>query len=199
MVGQITSNEFIAGLAQLGRDMQSPRERRLLLQQMGSVMVDDAIQNIIEGHTPAGTPFAPLAHPRPTGGGGPLDDTGRLPNSLRAVVSGDRVGVVSDHPAAMIHQHSGVVYPLSVQFLTVALTAAARGRRARTIGFPLHARFARGADEGALYDRGGTAHYALKRFVVIPPRPYTGPGPRVDRRLLDLLERWYLPKFPGNK
>jgi phage gpG-like protein len=108
------------------------RAPQALLQQCRDVLVDDMRRGIAEGHSPDGTPFAPLAFPRVGGGGGPL--LGRN-NSIAASIGSvtrygpDSVEVGTNHPHAAVHQRGGIIRPHG-QFLAMPrkpLRPAGRG------------------------------------------------------------------------
>jgi phage gpG-like protein len=200
MSSSITPEVFTSKLTLLAKDLQSPAQRRQLLGLIGDIIVDEAKKNIREGHTPAGAPFAPLRFPRLIGGGGPLDASGRLPDSFSWVIVGNGVALQSTHPGARLHMHGGVVRPRRRLFLAIPLTAEAYMTPGGPLQFAreLHPQFRRGVtDRGVLADPEGVAQFALVKQVIIQARPYDGPGPRTDRRILDLLEKWYTGKFPG--
>lgn len=197
----LSADQFISEGAQLARDLQSPAQRHKLLEEIADIMADEAALCVREAKDPFGVPYAPLAHPRPTGGGPPLNNTGRLGRGFRGVVSGERARVTTSHIGAWLMQNGGIVRAKRAKFLAIPLTAVA----ARTVGGPrnfpqpLHARFRKGAQQGILADRKGTAHYALKKQVFVPARKFYGLGKRADRRILDRMTVWYETHTPGGR
>lgn len=147
-------------------------------------------QGFAEGVSPDGTPFAPLAHPRPQGGGKPLRNTGLLAASVSASCTGDELALRANAPGARLHQEGGTVRPTRAKALAIPVTPeAVRAGSARRFPrrlFALGAKAA-GKGKGALAEsdgRGGVkVHYLLRQSVDVPARPYLGVSEKVLGRI----------------
>lgn len=159
--------------------------------------------------SPEGTPWKPIAHPRPDGGSGrPLRDKGLLAASISATNTEETLALHASHPAANVHQFGATIRPTRAKALTIPLT-----REAKRVGSPGRGRFPRSlfvlAAKGgrsaflAERDESGTVtlHYVLKREVKVPARPYLGFSAKtldkVTRLLADRLARHIAERLGG--
>lgn len=137
-----------------------------------------------QGVSPDGTPYAPLARPRPGGGSKPLIDSGLLAASLSAsVTGGGDVLLRARAPGAKLMQTGGTITPKNAHALAIPVTAEAR-RYASPRDFPrtLFVLRKKGSGRpGVLAERvsGGAVavHYVLVKSVTVPARPYLGLTP----------------------
>jgi phage gpG-like protein len=114
--------------------------------------------------------------------GEPLKEYGRLRDSITPRVEANAVivgtnyaptGAPSGATIAMVHQFGATIRPRKAKALALPLTAAAKlsGGPRRYPG-KLSLRWKSGARAGVLVDDSGVAQFALKKEVVIPPRPF---------------------------
>lgn len=126
---------------------------------------------------PDGTPWRPLARPRPAGGDVPLRDRGLLLASTAAAWEGDELALSVNGPGAALQHFGGTVRPVRAKALTLPLTAAAArsaGPRSMPGLFPLKA----GGESVGLAAKAGngrvTLHWAFASAVTLPARPLVG-------------------------
>lgn len=185
MAGTITLQQFSADTQRAAAALTA-QQLAPALRVAGQMIVADVKQNFAGSHDPDGNAWRPLAHPRPSGGGKPLQDRGLLAASISAKAAGLTVTVGTNRPGASLHQAGGVVRATRAKFLTIPLTVAAqRAGTARRFPAPLHA-VVSGA-KGVLLDDRGDAQYALVKSVRVPARPFVGFG----QRLIDRLGRMF--------
>ena len=149
--------------------------------QAASILIGAELKRgIADGRSPDGTPFKPLARPRPNGGGQPLRDTGALLASLGGGAGhverteGNTLVVGTNLDYAATHQYGATILPAKGKYLSIPLTAAAK-RSGGAANYPgdLVGRY--GKVGGVLLDAGsGEPQYALAKKVTIPARPFVG-------------------------
>lgn len=161
--------------------------------------VSDVKNNFQKSRAPDGTPWVPLAWPRPSGPGKPLYDTGVLMNSIRATVSGGVLSVFTDVAYAGLHQYGGTIRPVKARKLAIPVTREAKraGSPRKMVGLRF-ATFPSG--KGIAYTQQGTGnrasrtvHFVLVDEVTVPARPFLGFSPafveRLGRLFADELQR----------
>jgi phage virion morphogenesis protein len=197
-VPTITLSEFRSEI-QRSVGKSSPEELRPLLKTIGILMAAAAKENIKLARTPAGKPFAPLAHPRPAGGSKPLNDTGQLGASITWRIEGSKVIAGTNRRGAALHQFGGTVSAKRTKYLAIPLTRrAARVRSPRSMP-GLHPQFKRGANRGVLADKNGVAQFALVPSVQVAARPFLGFGPKLLKRIDAVILDWQGRRFPGGR
>jgi phage gpG-like protein len=156
-------------------------------------------EHFATGTSPEGTPWKPIEHPRPDGGSGrPLRDKGLLAASISATNTEETLALHASHPAANVHQFGATIRPTRAKALTIPLT-----KEAKRVGSPGRGRFPRalfvlatkGGRSAFLAERDDsgtlTLHYALKREVKIPARPYLGFSSKTLGKVTSLLADRY--------
>ena len=170
-----------------------------LYQSLGPAAVGMVKTHFVEGRAPDGTPWAPLAHPRPDGSSVPLRDTGGLMASITFKADADGLAVGTNHVAAKLHQAGGTVTPKKAKYLAIPLT-----KRAKRAGSPrsfgeLAVRMRKGANKCVMVSvrgRGkGEAQYALVQSVTVPARPFVGFSAAEMDRLGQLAAAWVAKKL----
>jgi len=174
---EVTLDELIAWCGKEAAKVQSmslrPAMQRIAVSAKGYTQ-----QNFVGQHTPDGVPWVPTKF-RVRGAGKTLRDTGLLMagvGSASKAASVEQIGdrsleVGTNDERARTHQDGAEIKPKRGKFLAIPLTRKALLLSPRD--FPgLH--FRGGEDRGALFDRQGTAHYALVKRVLIPARPFIG-------------------------
>lgn len=155
-------------------------------------------EHFVRSQTPYGVPWKPLKHPRPSGGGTPLRDTGLLLASVSAEITEEGIALKASHPGANVHQFGAVIRPVRAKALTIPLTPEAK----RT-GSPGRGRFPRPLfiyrthnDHAFLAEstaNGLTLHYRLEKEVRIPAREFLGFSDatlaKLDKILADAYEK----------
>lgn len=155
---------------------------------------------------PDGKKWKALRHGRVGGGGGPLNDTGRLKASVGATIDRDRLLLTASHPGANLHQFGGVVRPKRAKMLAIPVT-----KEAKRIGSPrqnkfprplfVHAKGDRAVLAEAASDGTLTVHYVLRRSVTVPARPFLGFSERtqakIDKLVQDRVVAWILKTMYG--
>lgn len=168
---------------------------------------NDLKKNMRAGVSPDGTPYLPLAYPRPNGKTSPLWDTGAIARSVGGGVgsitqmSGNSLIVGTNLESAALHQYGGTVVPVHAKWLTIPLTqkaknaGGARNFSGKLTFTPL------GRGKAALREtrqpRGkrkappGKIQFLLVKKVVIKPRPFVGFSPlvvsQIDSAYLNML------------
>lgn len=86
------------------------------------------------------------------------------------------IAIGTDLEYAAMQEFGGVVKPKNVKYLAIPLTEEGR-QYVSPRDFPreLHPVFGR-SGSGVLVDKSGTAHYALRKSVIIPAHPYLRPA-----------------------
>jgi len=159
------------------------------------IAAGDCRKNLQRQVSPDGTPFRPLAHPRPSGGNKALQDTGRLGQSIKATGNGKQVILEASHPGAALHQYGGTVRAKRGKSLAIPLS-----KEAKRVGSPRKNRFPRPlfvwvsqkgkraaflaeAVAGKAKGRGKNRkagpgkllfHYILLKSVYVPKRTFLG-------------------------
>lgn len=178
--------------AELGAFLQGASGRvavvsyRPAIQACKLAVVASTQENFAGSHAPDGTPWQPLAHPRPNSKGAdkPLRDTGILAASVSArgqghyeKVSDTALEFGTNLDYAAIHQTGGVIRPQG-KALAIPLT-----REAQRTGWPrdwqpgvLHpqGRFLAETKTGARGKPKVIRHYLFAKSVTIPARPFLG-------------------------
>lgn len=145
--------------------------------------VSGAKQHFQTSTAPDGTPWAPLKHPRPSGGSKPLLDTGLLRSSLSATFEGDTLTLRANGPGAALHNFGGTVRPVNAKFLAIPVSReASKAAGPRT--FPRKLFFVKGkaGPGGSLAEKRAKGkgkgqlivHYLLRDHVTVSARPYMG-------------------------
>jgi phage gpG-like protein len=151
-----------------------------------------------DGKGPDGRPWAPLKHPRVSGGNLPLLDRGMLRSSVTtASATGSIFEKTSNHLLAgtaleygPIHQYGGVIRPKNAKMLAIPAT-----KKAKAVGSP------RNWPEGTLHfrwgKRGGVAftkkglreqvQYYFAKEVTIPARPYVGYSESDEAEMVEIV------------
>jgi phage gpG-like protein len=193
MAGNLPLANLPGELRRVAGLLRSPSTLTPVLKSAGLMMLADVKRNFNESHDPDGRPWAPLAHPRPSGGAKPLQDRGLLAASFSSKVTGAGVVVGSNRVGVNLHQMGGTISPKRAKFLAIPLTRAAqrRGRPRRFSGL-LHA--VMGARGGVLLDEHDVAQFALTKGPIrIPARPMVGFGARLlgrlDQLFIDFLRK----------
>lgn len=173
-------------LKQLGLSLRSQAKRvnnLTLPLKAGAIKLTGDIRKRFElSHGPNGKQWLPLKHPRPSGPGKPLLDTGLLRGSIHTVSDANSITAGTASPHARLHQLGGTVRPRH-KFLAIPLTQAARyaGSPRKMPGLtPVI-----GRKGGVMLDRSGVVQFALVRQSVIPARPFLG----WDQAYLDWLKK----------
>jgi phage gpG-like protein len=137
-------------------------------------------RHFVRQEGPDGRPWPKLKYPRPGGGNKVLRDKGLLAASVQGRVTSHGVELFTSHVGANTHQFGGVITAKRGKFLAIPLTKEAkRIGSPRQNGFP-RPLFVLEASGGGLYLVEATSagqlvfHYALKKSVTIPARPFVG-------------------------
>ncbi len=187
MQQSITLAEMELETSQLAAQLADKNALRPALKSAELMMVSAVKDNFNKGVDPNGTPWKPLAHPRPAGGDKPLRDRGLLMASFSARSNPDGVTVGSSSPQAGLMQWGGIIRATNKKWLTIPLTKAASRVSAPRFPGKLHAVISEVIGTGVLIDQTGVAQYALRKFVVVPERPMVGFG----AKLLDRLSKMF--------
>jgi phage gpG-like protein len=176
---KLTLKEF--GAALVAKASAMPQLVRQYLDAAGILCESELKRDMAEGRSPDGTPYKPLAHPRPDGSSLPLRDKGLLMASLvgganhirRVAERGIAIG--TNLAYAAVHQFGATIAPVVGRFLAIPLTAAAKKAGGpRNYPGDLAGRY--GKSGGLLIDKATQQkQYALTAGpVVIPARPFVG-------------------------
>jgi hypothetical protein len=175
---------------------------RQYLDAAGVLCASELKRDLADGRSPDGTPFKPLAHPRPNSKGGdqPLRDTGLLgaslgggPGHVRRVTERSlTIGTNVAH--AKTHQDGAVIVPVKAKYLAIPLTPAA-SKAGSPRNYPGDLVGVYGKKGGVLLDDAtDQPQYALtKGPVVIPPRPFIG----FSQALIGKLKKLAVAVFGG--
>jgi phage gpG-like protein len=198
LANPIPLSRLPAEAAQSARKFRTPATFQSALKSCARLMLSDVKNNFNESHDPDGQPWAPLAHPRPSGGAKPLQDTGLLRASFSSRVGATTAIVGSNKVGVNLHQMGGTIVPRRAVYLAIPLTRAAQ-RAGSPRRFPglLHAVI--GLRGGVMLDEKGEAQYALTKGPIrIPARPMVGFGARLLMRL-DALWAGFLARVAGGE
>lgn len=159
-------------------------------QEIEVIAVADVRQRLNQGLTPEGTPFAPLAFPRPQGGNKPLQNTGILAASVSASCTESELILRANAPGARLQQEGGIVRPVKAKALAIPLTkeaVRAGSPRNFTAGRLFPFKSAKGGGLATQDEKPGkrgkygtkvkakiTVHYIFRASVTIPERRYLG-------------------------
>lgn len=167
-----------------------------------TLAVSGAKDHFTSQRAPDGTPWKPLAHPRPTGGNKVLRDKGLLAASISASVTEGELRLTASHPAANVHQFGATIRPKSARRLAIPLTRdAKRVPRPREFPRPL---FVVGTVSATAYlaeslGKGRRArivfHYALVKEVTVPARPFVGFSQETLSKMVRLLYETFTEKL----
>lgn len=155
---------------------------------------------------PDGRKWKALAHGRVGGGDAVLSDTGRLKASVGAKIDGTRLFLTASHPAANVHQYGATIRPKRAKMLAIPVSKEAKrvgSPRANRFPRPLfvHARDGKAVLAEAKSDGTLSVHYVLRRFVVVPPRPFLGYSERtmqkIEKVIQDRAVAWMLKALYG--
>lgn len=167
------------------------------------LLVSDTRENFDGQHGPGGTPWPPLAHPRPQGGDKALRSRGLLMASFVAGGDGHVEEATptsfawgSNHEHAAVHQDGAVIRPTRGKALAIPLTAEATKYSPRGGGglppFPRPLFVPKG--RRVLAESRGKGkravlvpQYFLAPEVEIPARPMAGFHPRLVERVGDVV------------
>lgn len=134
--------------------------------------VAGAKRSFVAREAPDGTPWKPLARPRPAGGDVPLRHTGQLLASIAAAWAGDELELSANGPGAALQHRGGRIVPVRAKALTIPVTpqaARSNGPRSMPGLFPTAAGLASKDGRGRL-----TLHWAWAAAVEVPARPIVG-------------------------
>lgn len=157
--------------------------------------VSAARRGMRDGISPDGTPYKPLAHPRPNGGDKPLRDKGLMAASLSASVTEGGLRLAASSPGANLHQYGGTVKAAPGKMLAIPLT-----REAKRVGSPRKNNFPRklwvfsSPRNKFLVETKGKGskkqlvfHYILKDSVTVPARPFVGFSAATMSAMMEVL------------
>lgn len=160
-------------------------------------MVDIAVRGVRRGIEQSidvdGRPFAPLKHPRPTGGSKPLNASGALGQSTQATVTDGELVISATGPGATILLNGGTITPTKAKNLAIPLTAAAL-QAGSPRNYPGQLFYLRGkSGKGVLAEKSGNhgqvkAQYVLVKSVTIPERKYLGLSDQSLGEIIDVYE-----------
>lgn len=181
----------------------------------------DVKENFAAGRSPDGTPWPPLAHPRPSSKGSdqPLRDKGLLAASINSANAQGHIEELTDNyflmgtnlEYARLHQEGGTITPKSAKALSIPLTKeASRAGGARNFPRDLfiwknddsaHAFLAEAVQKGK-GKKGFTQllfHYILVDSVRIPARPFLGFGQRLVGKITEVFMDYWGRLLGGGK
>lgn len=189
------------------------------------LLIAQTKESFAGGHAPDGTPWAPLAHPRPRTGGAdvPLRDTGILMGSVTGKGQGN-IDVIDEEgltfgtnlDRAAIHQYGGTIQPTKAGALAIPLTKdAARAGSPRNFPRPLGMVKRPGKPPLLVETTSGRRgkrkdfigptplgkgaktifHYVLMRSVRIPARPFLGFAAKTIAKIQDAFAEFMARKL----
>lgn len=131
-------------------------------------------------------------------GGTTLYQRGQLSRSIKYRTEGDSVIISAggqDVPYARIQHEGGIIKPKNAKYLAIPITAKARLSYARNYDGETF------IANGMIFekDEGGKIHpiYALKKQVIIPPRPYMELLPDDLTKIKTEVKAWILKQVKG--
>lgn len=154
------------------------------------ISLGEIAQGFNASTAPDGTPWKPLARPRPDGSSKPLRDHGLLLQSITAVAIDNELTIGASHPGAAIHQFGGTIKAKPGKMLAIPLTREAKRYWPRDFPKDRNLFILKGKKNVFLAEveqkKPGKPrkarkqvtnlilHYVLKSQVTIPARPYLG-------------------------
>lgn len=201
-----TPEQIAAQLRKDAEQLKGDSVRGKVVKQVRMAMIADVQDHFATSSGPDGQPWPALKWPRPQGGNKPLWNTGILRGSITGTgpdhierITPDSVEIGTTRKGANLMHAGGTVRPVSARALAIPITVeAVRSGGPRNFPRPLFMIWRQGAPSGVLAEknrgrsrgrqRGGiTAHFALVKKVVIPPRPFVGFGQKLITRIESIM------------
>lgn len=166
------------------------------LRALSVIAVSGARDHFRKSQGPDGRKWAPLAHTRPAGGSLPLRDRGLLAASLSASVTPVGLALKASQKGANVHQFGATLTAKNAKYLAIPVTkeASRAGSPRKNFPRPLFVLRANGqlylaetVTKGKKKKSAVVVHYALKKSVKVPARPFVGFSQETLQRMTNVL------------